>query len=396
MQVIICAPCFRWTQAQFTVQTGSAVGDVLDRVTRQTGVSSLDFFITCNGRLSHLEDPLQDGGVYHLEPRLRGGKGGFGSMLRALGAQIEKTTNREACRDLSGRRLRDVNHEKEMAEWLKKQSDREAEKEQRRLERLQRKLSEPKHQFMDTEYQQQCHNLSERLEDSVLKGLQASSSAQVNDCNGSKRPNLDQNHTPLVTKKKRTAACLWMGMDEMLSSEEEEESLSTSSGAAVAMAMQTEVASTVRLPSPPRSSRDQSPEPRSRPAEASSSSQQCPPVDPQAAAGEQSPPLDPQTAVGEQQPPVDPQAAARELSPPVDPQAAAGEQHSPVDLQGVESVEQLEALGLDILKEELMLRGLKCGGTLVERAARLFAIRGMKADQIDPALLAKPSKAKRK
>lgn len=37
---------------------------------------------------------------------------GFGSMLRALGAQIEKTTNREACRDLSGRRLRDVNHEK--------------------------------------------------------------------------------------------------------------------------------------------------------------------------------------------------------------------------------------------------------------------------------------------
>lgn len=38
---------------------------------------------------------------------------GFGSMLRALGAQIEKTTNREACRDLSGRRLRDVNHEKE-------------------------------------------------------------------------------------------------------------------------------------------------------------------------------------------------------------------------------------------------------------------------------------------
>ena len=29
---------------------------------------------------------------------LLGGKGGFGSMLRALGAQIEKTTNREACR----------------------------------------------------------------------------------------------------------------------------------------------------------------------------------------------------------------------------------------------------------------------------------------------------------
>ena len=33
-------------------------------------------------------------------------------MLRAIGAQIEKTTSREACRDLSGRRMRDVNNEK--------------------------------------------------------------------------------------------------------------------------------------------------------------------------------------------------------------------------------------------------------------------------------------------
>lgn len=57
-----------------------------------------------------------------------------------------------------------------MAEWLKKQSDREAEKEQRRLERIQRKLAEPKHYFTDPDYERQCHDLSERLEDSVLKG----------------------------------------------------------------------------------------------------------------------------------------------------------------------------------------------------------------------------------
>ena len=48
----------------------------------------------------------------HVVPKMVGGKGGFGSMLRAIGAQIEKTTNREACRDLSGRRLRDINEEK--------------------------------------------------------------------------------------------------------------------------------------------------------------------------------------------------------------------------------------------------------------------------------------------
>jgi hypothetical protein len=33
-------------------------------------------------------------------------------MLRAIGARIDKTKSREACRDLSGRRMRDVNNEK--------------------------------------------------------------------------------------------------------------------------------------------------------------------------------------------------------------------------------------------------------------------------------------------
>ena len=51
---------------------------------------------------------------------LPGGKGGFGSMLRSIGAQIEKTTNREACRDLSGRRLRDINEEGRLRQFVNK------------------------------------------------------------------------------------------------------------------------------------------------------------------------------------------------------------------------------------------------------------------------------------
>lgn len=39
-------------------------------------------------------------------------------MLRTIGAQIEKTTNREAMRDLSGRRMRDVNNEKKLVDIL--------------------------------------------------------------------------------------------------------------------------------------------------------------------------------------------------------------------------------------------------------------------------------------
>lgn len=60
------------------------------------------------------------------------------------------------------------------------------------------------------------------------------------------------------------------------------------------------------------------------------------------------------------------------------------------------SVAELEAVGLDKLKFELLALGLKCGGTLQERAERLFLVRGLAREQIDPALFAKPSKGKKK
>ena len=44
-----------------------------------------DFYVTSNGRLSPQEDPLQNGAVYHLEPRLCGGKGGQFQQINRLG-----------------------------------------------------------------------------------------------------------------------------------------------------------------------------------------------------------------------------------------------------------------------------------------------------------------------
>ncbi|KFP75186.1 Protein SDE2, partial [Acanthisitta chloris] len=167
-------------------------------------------YVKCNGRLANDEDVLQSGVVYSLEPRLCGGKGGFGSMLRALGAQIEKTTNREACRDLSGRRLRDVNHEKAMAEWVKKQAEREAEKEQRRLERLQRKLAEPRHTFTDPEYEQQYREMAERQEESIRIGLQVIASKAMSSERGKsrKRPGEPGKNETKSQKRK----CVWLGL----------------------------------------------------------------------------------------------------------------------------------------------------------------------------------------
>ncbi|KAM8878198.1 splicing regulator SDE2 [Spinachia spinachia] len=374
MEVFVSAPGFSFSNSVFP--DGSLVRDVLNRFVRQQGAScSADFYVVRNGRLSHLEEAVQPGAVYHLEPRLRGGKGGFGSMLRALGAQIEKTTNREACRDLSGRRLRDVNHEKEMAEWLQKQAEREAEKEQRRLERLQRKLKEPKHQFTDPEYQRQCHDLSERLEDSVMKGLQASCSQKMDDVSPAKRPNCDQSEQPQKKKQKKknaAAACLWMRVDDMPDSEEEESPSPSSCGsAAVTMPMQ-EVA------------REQS----NSSSDASSDHQTPRPVK------DHGPPQAPRDQTPRPSEDQGSPEAPRHQTPRTteDQKESLHQDLVLVDLD----LSQLESLGLDVLKGELISRGLKCGGTLKERAQRLFSVRGLTPDQIDPALIAKPTKSRRK
>jgi Replication stress response SDE2 C-terminal/Silencing defective 2 N-terminal ubiquitin domain/SPRY domain len=54
-----------------------------------------------------------------------------------------------------------------------------------------------------------------------------------------------------------------------------------------------------------------------------------------------------------------------------------------------ESVEALTALGLDRLKSALQAAGLKCGGTLHERATRLWTVRGLSPSEYPTKLLAK-------
>lgn len=51
---------------------------------------------------------------FRLTPQLLGGKGGFGSQLRAAGGRMssQKTSNNDSCRDLSGRRLSTVKEAK--------------------------------------------------------------------------------------------------------------------------------------------------------------------------------------------------------------------------------------------------------------------------------------------
>lgn len=95
------------------LEQGSTVADLLESVTACVPHQrESEYYVLKNGFVKHCDDELTDSETLDVCCRLRGGKGGFGSMLRAIGAQIEKTTNREACRDLSGRRLRAINDER--------------------------------------------------------------------------------------------------------------------------------------------------------------------------------------------------------------------------------------------------------------------------------------------
>ncbi|CAB0002511.1 unnamed protein product [Nesidiocoris tenuis] len=158
-----------------------------------TGLHDGSYFLKSNGRLVTESSDL--GHVVEVIPRLRGGKGGFGSMLRAIGAQIEKTTNREACRDLSGRRLRDINEEQRLKKWISQQSDREKELEEKKKKKLEKLAQEPKHEFKDEAYDAERSDLSEKLADSVEQGFKASVDTAV------KRKSSEA--APVVKKKKK-------------------------------------------------------------------------------------------------------------------------------------------------------------------------------------------------
>jgi len=65
-----------------------------------------------------------------------------------------------------------------------------------------------------------------------------------------------------------------------------------------------------------------------------------------------------------------------------------------LDLSAFSSPEELASLGLDRLKSALMALGVKCGGTLEQRAQRLFSTKGKSLEDLDTTLFAKSKPAK--
>ncbi|WWD21002.1 hypothetical protein CI109_105483 [Kwoniella shandongensis] len=110
----------------------------------RTTVSSPLSASTTLDSLRHVDSPSHPISL-HLCPRLPGGKGGFGSQLRAAGGRMStgKATNVDSCRDLSGRRLGTIKEAQRQAELLESEPALRAQAQaadKSKLEALERKL----------------------------------------------------------------------------------------------------------------------------------------------------------------------------------------------------------------------------------------------------------------
>ncbi|KAI9254365.1 telomere stability and silencing-domain-containing protein [Helicostylum pulchrum] len=163
---------------------------------------------TMGGKILTSDDTFDlDGSVlqFNMSARLLGGKGGFGSMLRAQGGRMnaQKTTNFEACRDLQGRRIRTVNDAKKLQEELDAVPEREAEKREKLKRKIEDALKERepvKHLFDDNKFLEDREEIVENVKSAVSDAV--------------KRQKVT--HKPVAT----TSASLF---DDDLSSDEDEE-----------------------------------------------------------------------------------------------------------------------------------------------------------------------------
>lgn len=96
--------------------------------------------------------------------RLRGGKGGFGSKLKAQGARMatKKTTNFESCRDLSGQRLKSIHDAKALEEYIAKEPERIKAKEEkidRKIKEGLREQEKKRHHFDEEAFEEKAATL---------------------------------------------------------------------------------------------------------------------------------------------------------------------------------------------------------------------------------------------
>ncbi|PKA55921.1 hypothetical protein AXF42_Ash014593 [Apostasia shenzhenica] len=370
--------------------------------------------------------------------RLPGGKGGFGSLLRgaATKAGQKKTNNFDACRDMSGRRLRHVNAEKKLEEWKSEAEDRRLEKLAEQF--LKKKAKETKkNSSVDVDkylekYREDSAKCMEEVEESVRQSFEVYKDLKRKAC-----PVSDRSFKRMkiwLGKNKVDDSCSEEDDDDEDDEAEEESvvlddhiktrgaSSTMGSGSCAGSGASSDGESSAG--GSDRSNLEQaignvlydglvSSCDQSNSDEADENCNVLPVVEPSHSivvndldsnvSAEAKPMFAASAAHGdyssglfnlpeiELKPDVD---TPRESSLDIEDKAGQASDDSlleeQLNLDNYTSSSELEALGIERLKAELQARGLKCGGTLRERASRLFLLKTIPFDKLPKKLLAKP------
>ncbi|WVZ69273.1 hypothetical protein U9M48_018086 [Paspalum notatum var. saurae] len=363
--------------------------------------------------------------------RLRGGKGGFGSLLRGAASKAgqKKTSNFDACRDISGRRLRHVNAERRLEEW-------KAEAGGRQLEKLAEDFIKKKAKEAG-----RGGGPSAAEVDKYLEKFRKDAEICVNTVEESVRASLGKRKTAPKPSSGADAKKLkiWLGKNKVEDDESDSDSDSdvddedregdegadaksvvlddgNCSNGSRSEEEKLDLGSASGSHSEGESSGEKSQHSNSDENGKCVQTELTTRSGAEGADFESDGSAEPEVGMVDQ--PVSVKGAVTAASEEVlksdevkadndnsgsttsnqnNPEVAQLEEYAdvskscsePLDLAKYSSAAELEVLGLEKLKMELQTRGLKCGGTLQERAGRLFLLKTTPLDKLPKKLLAK-------
>ncbi|CAF2034301.1 hypothetical protein HID58_031527 [Brassica napus] len=367
-------------------------------------------------RLIHGGHQISDGSAVsqsdttvNLVLSLRGGKGGFGSLLRgaATKAGQKKTNNFDACRDMSGRRLRHVNAEKRLEEWKEGE-------EERRLEKL-------AHEFLKKQASRVKEGVGNGDTQKYVKKYQEESDKCIEAVDLALEESFKNGKRKVYAESEKSKRLkIWKGKravedsdSDDSSDEEDEESVVLNNGGQVVPDKGTGESSGSVMDGGKASSSSGSEEEKDVVVNQSSDVPKGEVTGVQVVIQEK---MDDSSVTvvdavvqNEKENTVEAASEALVSSVPAENQGndsevktvgAAGDTESvdaamcckpeePLNFDDFNSAKDMEVMGMERLKTELQSHGLKCGGTLQERAARLFLLKSTPIDKLPKKLLAK-------
>uniref|UniRef100_A0AC34RN00 Replication stress response regulator SDE2 n=1 Tax=Panagrolaimus sp. JU765 TaxID=591449 RepID=A0AC34RN00_9BILA len=290
------------------------------------------YWITVGNHPVKSVEELHSDDFFQLQFRLLGGKGGFGSLLKSF--RIHKSSNQLMARDLTGRRLADVREEERLRRWIAKKAERDAKKKKQEEEKLLKLKSgsRVKHEFKDKKYMRQRDLILENTEDAIEAGLNAETQQSSSPDSGkgsSSAPEVEESDSdidltgevPLLGKNRKRKVIITES--EPVKEKKQKLDKGKTKSEVKSPKVQIVLASEKTIPTSSTSTQKEKSESKTK-----------------------------ENKVFEE-----------------------------VNLNDFYDAKLLEQLGLDHLKHALESRGLKCSGSLTERAERLFSVKGLTPDK---------------